>query len=373
MSTNQNNHYLYKLSQEILATVSVVLFIVSCFFFSGCNSESQVFRADISTGQKSPLVQEYHFGLLHPDDEVSHIFDISNTTNQPWHIKKIQTNCACTVPTISAEVIEPQKTEHIEIQYHAGKFNGKDKRSVYVLIDNGTVLQFTVLADVRELLSITIKEVLLQGPWDDFRNEQYIDVRNYSDVDWDDLKLNHEAKWFSATAHLLDLPKDVEPGLRQIWKVVVVPEIQDVLPGWHQSVLSISPDTEPELVYTLPVRLSIESKVKISPDQLFFGFVTSDVLVSKTLTFTFRDDVIPNNEQEIQLTHNLGEMLATEWQQMKGNIWMLKVTLLPKDRSDNEIIEGILTIDFDSADLESRELNISAMVRSRDSQLISQG
>jgi len=60
---------------------------------------------------------EHDFALIRPGNEQTHRFDITNTSSEVWTVKEIQTNCSCTVPTITAQTIEPGKMESVDVIY----------------------------------------------------------------------------------------------------------------------------------------------------------------------------------------------------------------------------------------------------------------
>jgi hypothetical protein len=114
--------------------------VLSGLVVCGCSCSETTYPAIVSdlryydkTVQNNTTIYEHDFGLIRPGDEVSLRFEIVNSTDVPWTVQEIQTNCSCTVPTISTKIFQPDECRWGDVVYHAGKSNADDTRTIYVV------------------------------------------------------------------------------------------------------------------------------------------------------------------------------------------------------------------------------------------------
>jgi hypothetical protein len=331
------------------------LSLVAC----GCTYREKADSANASNLEpvktaNNDVVYEHDFGLIRPGDEVSHRFEIVNSTDVPWKVQEIQTNCSCTVPTISSDVFQPGERGWVDVVYQAAKSESDDKRSVYaVFAEPGPKIPLTVKAKIRGPISIPQKEIVLETPYQQKGKEYFLEVKNYDEHAWDSLQLATKADWFAVESHKLSaIPP--EAGLREIWRVVVTPKAEHLEPNWYQEMLEI---TANERIKAMPVRLRVLSKVEISPEMLFFGILEPDSEMKKVLLLRFREDIIP----EVEVSCDLGDAVSWKWVKQEFPIWMLEVGLTTG--SSAGIMEGVLTLKFSDADIEDKKISIKAMIQ----------
>ncbi|HBP45389.1 MAG TPA: DUF1573 domain-containing protein [Flavobacteriales bacterium] len=67
---------------------------------------------------------EFDFGTLAQGDAVTHMFEFTNSGNEPLIIDNCKGSCGCTVPKCPKEPIQPGEKGQIEV-----KFNSKGKKN----------------------------------------------------------------------------------------------------------------------------------------------------------------------------------------------------------------------------------------------------
>ena|SRR5690606_9770438 len=72
----------------------------------------------------------YDFGDLPAGAKVDHYFKFTNTGKSPLIIKDAKGSCGCTVPQFPKEPIAPGATDSIKVSFDAGKFQGKQSKTV---------------------------------------------------------------------------------------------------------------------------------------------------------------------------------------------------------------------------------------------------
>lgn len=342
---------------------------------------------------KYALVLEHDFGTVNPGSRHLKHFEITNPSDDPWVVKKVVTNCSCTVPTISSDVIMPGKTESVEIIYQAGGKNGNDKRAVDVELEGQTekFIRLIVNAKIRDPMTISCSEIVIRDAT--LKNEHYFEVDNYSDSRWNAIEAkprDSKEGWYSVKIFPVEGVDfgSAEEKLLQRWRVAILAEPSQLKPGWHQSLLEVSAVydssnvavTEPGENFnedsirngiivsdmpgtykrTIPVRLQLSPPVTVQPEQLFFGIIEPNSSKTKTVVLSFRDEV-PEN---IEVSHDHGETLRWRWLKREGRVGVLESTLQVKE--PEQLIKGTMKLNFPENDLEQIEIPINAMVQATD-------
>ena len=72
---------------------------------------------------------EHDFGTMTQGDAVTHLFEFTNTGDEPLIIDNCKGSCGCTVPQCPKEPIQPGETGQIEVKFNSkGKKNQQTKR-----------------------------------------------------------------------------------------------------------------------------------------------------------------------------------------------------------------------------------------------------
>lgn len=92
----------------------------------------------------------HDFGKVKKGESVQHVYEITNTGENPLVISAVQPGCGCTAPDYTKEPILPGKKGSITLHFDSSNFDGKvDKfADVYANVEE-TPIRLTFTADVQ--------------------------------------------------------------------------------------------------------------------------------------------------------------------------------------------------------------------------------
>ncbi len=127
------------MKNTLLGMSMVALFaIVSCdkekpsSLYTDAEKEAQAGSiVDPATAPKLEFEHKtYDFGDIPAGAKVEHYFKFTNTGKSPLIIKDGKGSCGCTVPEFPKEPIAAGATDSIKVSFDAGKFQGKQSKTV---------------------------------------------------------------------------------------------------------------------------------------------------------------------------------------------------------------------------------------------------
>lgn len=77
----------------------------------------------------------YDFGKIPQGRPVTHVFEVTNTSNQVLRLDNVQASCGCTTPEWSREPIQPGASATIKVGYNAAA-EGPFSKTVTVVYNN---------------------------------------------------------------------------------------------------------------------------------------------------------------------------------------------------------------------------------------------
>ena len=92
----------------------------------------------------------FAFGKLKKGDHVEHVYEVTNTGENPLIISQVKPGCGCTVPDYTKEPILPGKKGKITLKFDSSNFDGtvQKQAEVYANVEKAPiVLSFT--ADIQ--------------------------------------------------------------------------------------------------------------------------------------------------------------------------------------------------------------------------------
>jgi hypothetical protein len=135
-----------KLSLLIICSLVLV-------FFSNAQTASPL-TAFPTSGQKADDLQlkeiSFSFGKIPQGRPVLHVFEVTNTGNEPLYLENVQASCGCTTPEWSKEPIAPGATVPIKVGYNAyadGHFN----KTVTIFYNKGQTKALIISGEVYKL------------------------------------------------------------------------------------------------------------------------------------------------------------------------------------------------------------------------------
>jgi hypothetical protein len=64
----------------------------------------------------NPVVMDWDFGTVRTNDLVSHAFLLRNSSDIPWTIKEVRSDCSCAVPNVTKTTLPPGRAEEMLVQ-----------------------------------------------------------------------------------------------------------------------------------------------------------------------------------------------------------------------------------------------------------------
>ncbi len=75
---------------------------------------------------------EHDFGGVKPNQELLHVFTVSNVGTEPLEIRRISTSCGCTAAIAKKRVLSPGESTILEVTLETRKYKGVIEKSVSV-------------------------------------------------------------------------------------------------------------------------------------------------------------------------------------------------------------------------------------------------
>ncbi|WP_226063351.1 DUF1573 domain-containing protein [Kaistella polysaccharea] len=110
----------------------------------------------IKAAQSSPLTNvalseaQFDFGKIKKGDQKEHVYEVTNTGENPLIISQVKPGCGCTVPDYTREPILPGQKGKITLKFDSSGFDGlvNKQAEVYANVDKAPiVISFT--ADIQ--------------------------------------------------------------------------------------------------------------------------------------------------------------------------------------------------------------------------------
>ncbi len=95
---------------------------------------------------------EHNFGVIKQDTENEHVFEFTNTGDNPLIIENAKGSCGCTVPEYPKEPIMPGEKGEIKVVYKPGKQQGTQNKTV-------TITANTLPKDTRLTISANVEKI----------------------------------------------------------------------------------------------------------------------------------------------------------------------------------------------------------------------
>ncbi len=75
---------------------------------------------------------DHDFGGVKPNQELLHVFTVSNVGTEPLEIRRISTSCGCTAAIAKTRVLDPGESTTLEVALETRKYKGVIEKSVSV-------------------------------------------------------------------------------------------------------------------------------------------------------------------------------------------------------------------------------------------------
>lgn len=94
--------------------------------------ESPIPTANIPLTTANFTKEEHDFGTLKEGDIVQHIYEITNTGDQPLVISEVRPACGCTAPNYTKEPIAPGEKGQVTLSFDSKNFKGETHKTAQV-------------------------------------------------------------------------------------------------------------------------------------------------------------------------------------------------------------------------------------------------
>jgi len=128
----------------------LLLLICLTLGFSATNAiVSQVTDSDTPTTSITFKEYAHDFGTIDEGDVEIHIFEFTNTGDEPLILDKCKGSCGCLVPQCPKEPIAPGATGTIEVKFNSiGKKNNQTKKVTVTANTDPVLTILTIIAQV---------------------------------------------------------------------------------------------------------------------------------------------------------------------------------------------------------------------------------
>ena len=89
----------------------------------------------------------YDFGKIPQGKPVTHVFMVTNTSNEPLILENVQASCGCTTPEWSKDPIPAGGTKEIKVGYNAAA-EGVFSKSISIFYNKGQVKTIIIKGEV---------------------------------------------------------------------------------------------------------------------------------------------------------------------------------------------------------------------------------
>ena len=110
----------------------------------------------IKEAQSKPLTNlvlseaHFEFGKMKKGDQKEHIYEVTNTGENPLIISQVKPGCGCTVPDYTKEPILPGKKGKITLKFDSSSFDGlvNKQAEVYANVEKAPII-ISFSADIQ--------------------------------------------------------------------------------------------------------------------------------------------------------------------------------------------------------------------------------
>lgn len=218
----------------------------------------------------------HNFGILRPSDSVSHDFLIENADKIAWTIDRVESTCGCAVPSVSRKRVLPGGSTSVKVTFQAPDAKYANvRRHVTVRFAEASKpeIRLAIQAAIRAPVVLSPKAVRLNVPkvQQNSSPSAVVTASNFSGQTWSKLEVHSEQAWLSAVASLVESgPKaDEDIAPIQVWAISVKVNAESLKPGYQLAELALFTPGSHDAACTLPVAVTIEEPIEVTPSRLF--------------------------------------------------------------------------------------------------------
>lgn len=179
---------------------TLIAFLATCLFFWGCKFKATEAPGDLHDDDVSIYVHD--FGVVRPQSEQVHFFEVKNSSDSEWKIRKVVQNCSCTVAKISSLSVPPGETLNVELSYRAGKGFADETRDSVVYFEQEDIGPITlrVKAQIRPQITLQPPHYSLSSYVPNDRPSGQFLLQDWSDDGLKEVEFISEEPWISVSS-----------------------------------------------------------------------------------------------------------------------------------------------------------------------------
>lgn len=306
-------------------------------------------------------VETWDFGVISPGTELRHRYTIRNSSATSWTIKEVTPSCSCTCGEFTSRTIKPAESTSVEVVFRAGNRDAEVYQAIMIEFaqTGAPYFQLAMKGEIRGFLSPSPPNVDFGRAWARMKLSRSIQLRNYSDQDVTITKIE-APDWLHTDARPA---KRVEPGSRprQSWKITIDADVSKFKAA-EGATLVIHTNTAKIGPVVIPVHLEMRPPFEVVPQSLDFRTVPAGGAGQQALMLDVARELGDLSEQDLVLTHNLGEELEIQLFKM-GSQNRFRLMSIFRPKRSTGAVQGELEIKPRAKNAPSVRVPISAFVR----------
>jgi hypothetical protein len=254
--------------------------------------------------------QEADLGIIPVGATRDHVFVIRNSSNLPWKLRNISTNCSCTVASADRAIVRPGQSVRITLRYHAPEEATEFRKVSTASFEPpaGPTIDLVLRGKVRSPLSLSSHLISFETLAGTVVSSKRLTIWNHSDHDFRDLRCEVTVAWVHASVAPQTLAARSE-GARQAWTIEVQPSTRQLESGFHRTAIRLSeadprPGSSPQ-VKTIAVTVCVEPRIAVTPTSLLFGAGPHVGTVEKELEVHLPREPTPGKEVTVDILGHL--------------------------------------------------------------------
>lgn len=321
----------------------VLNFLMSLTCLAGCSQEVAEFDYDSGKsggcddgGMHLSTDTDWYrvdLGVVRPDEQIRHTFDVSNNSNQSWEVGAITKSCSCMHLDHDWNLIEPGESKRTSIVTNTDvKPSNIVRRAILHPKDPlQRAIALEISAIVRPPLHVSttaIKAHVIRGNGSNAQaHTHWFIVQNYDKADWGGIEVTCNEPWIDIETVTL-ATHGPSRDCREAWRVNVDTSSAPLDSGMHSAVVNVRPlspseDCAPSA--SVPVLLNVVEAVSVAPSSLCLLQRASSRERTAELKIWRNDSLpLPKETVHVEINGPLSDIVKWELRQHdEGSVYLL--------------------------------------------------
>ncbi|MEZ6132698.1 MAG: DUF1573 domain-containing protein [Planctomycetaceae bacterium] len=260
----------------------------------------------------------HEFGIVYVGEPITHTFVVKNESKTPLRFQGVRTTCGCTTTGNIPRVIDPGQQGNLEVTFKPGSKEGVIRKSTFLDIVGGGVVELSFSATVRprtRILPNRIDERCVTGSGE---REYSAVVENWTANVWDQFSVTSTVDWLECDA--VPIPVS-EPTLQPVesWRLIIK-IIRPPAVGHHRGSVH-GATSDGETLFDFPVFVTVTHPVRAVPDRLFFGEVNVRSQSRASLKILVDAEEIPGSKSLELTLMSRSEALKCDLKRKTDRYW----------------------------------------------------